>query len=285
MGSRIRNDRLSDAAGSGPAFSGSEKPVSAGLAGFSRAVRAILRLLILLLSLVEVALRFAVLRFRRGSRLELRDRARWLHAACGMILRRLRIAVEWRGARPTQGLVCSNHLSYLDILVYAAAMPCIFVSKREVARWPGFGFFARAGGSIFVDRQSRGSTDAVVGQIAGALDAGVPVLLFPEGTSTDGSAVLRFHPSLLEPATRMGVEMTAAAIGYQVRCATEREICWYGDAAFTPHLLRTMGHAGLMAEVEFYPERGVYGDRKAAALELRERVEALRKRMGRETAG
>jgi 1-acyl-sn-glycerol-3-phosphate acyltransferase len=181
--------------------------------------------------------------------------------------------------RPAQGLVCSNHLSYLDILVYAAAMPCVFVSKREVRNWPAFGVLARCGGTIFVDRQSRTSSENVSRQIGTALEAGVAVLLFPEGTSTDGSAVLRFHPSLLQAAVQLQAEMAPAAIGYRVQGEEERAICWYGDAPFLRHLLRVLGKAGVAAEVEFYPERRAYPDRKSAALELHDKVEAMRKRM------
>lgn len=183
--------------------------------------------------------------------------------------------------RPAQGLVCSNHLTYLDILVYSTAMPCVFVSKREVLRWPAFGFFARCGGTIFVDRQSRTSAEQVSRQIAAVLETGVPVLLFPEGTSTDGSSVLRFHPTLLEPAVQLGAEMTPAAVGYRVAGREERQICWYGDAPFVPHLLRTMTCRGIVAQVEFFPERNAYADRKVAALELREKVAAMRMLMAR----
>ncbi len=241
--------------------------------------RATLRLLILLLSLLEIAGSLALLRFRCGSWLEHSDRANWLHRSCNKLLRRLRIDAQYRGLRPARGLVCSNHLSYLDIPVYAAAVPCVFVAKAEVARWPLIGFFARAAGTIFIDRGSRASTEEVARRIMAVLDAGIPVLLFPEGTSTDGSVVLRFHPSLLEPATRLGAEMTAAAVGYHASGGTERQICWYGDASLLPHVLRTLGQAGLAAEVEFFPERDPFTERKMAALGLRERVEAIRRRM------
>jgi len=190
--------------------------------------------------------------------------------------------VESRGGRPSKGLVCSNHLSYLDILVYAATVPCVFVSKREVARWPAFGFFARCGGTIFLDRNSRTSTERVTRQMAAVLEAGVPVLLFPEGTSTDGSTVQRFHPALLEPAVELGLEITAAAIGYRARGREERELCWYADAPFLSHLIRTLSCAGVAAEVEFHPDRNQYSDRKTAALELREQVDAMRHHMRRE---
>jgi hypothetical protein len=78
--------------------------------------------------------------------------------------------------------------------------------------------------------------------------------------------------------------MTPAAIGYRVRGREERAICWYGDAPFTPHLLRTLGRPGVVAEVEFFPERSSHADRKSAALELHDKVEAMRKRMAREAA-
>ena len=190
--------------------------------------------------------------------------------------------MESRGPRPAQGLVCSNHLSYLDILVYAAAAPCVFVSRSDVRRWPIFGFMARSGGTIFVDRASRSSAGEVVPRIRAALEAGVPVLLFPEGTSTDGAEVLRFHPTLLEPAVDLAVGMTAAAIGYHWSGGEERDLCWFGDAAFVPHLLRTLARGGIVAEVEFFPESQVWSDRKTAALDLREQVDSMRRLIKRE---
>jgi 1-acyl-sn-glycerol-3-phosphate acyltransferase len=239
------------------------------------------RVLILLVSLTEVGVRFVFLRIRLGAPPELWRRGQWLHESCALILGRLGMRLESRGTRPARGLVCSNHLSYLDILVYAAAMPCVFVAKREIERWPLFGRLARNGGTLFVDRQSRASAEQVAQQTGRALAAGVAVVLFPEGTSTDGGAVLRFHPTLLEPAVQLGAEMTPAAIGYRVPGVEERTMCWYGDAAFLPHLLRTLGRAGVVAAVEFYPESRTYPDRKSAALELHDKVSAMRTRMAR----
>jgi 1-acyl-sn-glycerol-3-phosphate acyltransferase len=201
--------------------------------------------------------------------------------ACRIVLRRIGIQVNSRGTRPAGGLICSNHLSYLDILVFAATVPCVFVSKREVRRWLAFGFFARCGGTIFVDRQSHTSAGQATRQMAEVLREGVPILLFPEGTSTDGSRVERFHATLLEPAVHLAMEMTAAAIGYRVRGGQERDICWYGDAPFASHLLRTLAHSGLTAEVEFFPDSLVDSDRKAAALQLHQQVEAMRNRITR----
>ncbi|MGB6131124.1 MAG: lysophospholipid acyltransferase family protein [Acidobacteriaceae bacterium] len=229
----------------------------------------------------EATARFALLRMWRGSRTDNRERAEWLHRSCRTILRGIEVQVECRGPLPSRGLVCSNHLGYLDIAVYAAAVPCVFVSKREVGNWPALGTLARWAGTIFLDRQSRASADAVAREMKELLREDVPVMLFPEGTSTDGSEVLRFHPTLIGPAVDMRQEIAAAAIGYRADGAEERELCWYGDAGFLPHLLRLLGRTGIVAEVEFYPEASVYPERKAAAQDLQEKVEAMRNRMRR----
>ena len=187
--------------------------------------------------------------------------------------------LDCRGPRPGHGLICSNHLSYLDILVYAAATPCVFVSKQEVRRWPAFGFFARCGGTIFLDRKSRASAELAAQQIQQVLGVGVPILLFPEGTSTDGTEVLRFHPTLLEPAIQLQEEIAAAAIAYRAHNVDERDLCWFGDDPFLPHLLRTLTRSRITAHVEFFPDAKAYPDRKSAALELHDQVEAMRKRI------
>ena len=85
-------------------------------------------------------------------------------------------------------------------------MPCFFVAKMEIGGWPFFGKAARSGGTIFVDRSSLASAMSVAEQMTERLKLPipVPVLLFPEGTSTDGSQVLRFHSRLIDPATSTG---------------------------------------------------------------------------------
>ena len=89
-------------------------------------------------------------------------------------------------------LVVANHLSYLDIVILSAAMPCFFVAKAEIDKWPYFGKAARVGGTMFIDRSSLASAERVAAMIGERLKLPVPVLFFPEGTSTDGT-MLRFH--------------------------------------------------------------------------------------------
>src|SRR5205814_849154 len=83
------------------------------------------------------------------------------HESACRIVRALEIRTTVQGRPPTQGLVVANHLSYLDIAIISSVMPCFFVSKAEITRWPYFGRAARTGGTIFLDRKSRASTDEV----------------------------------------------------------------------------------------------------------------------------
>jgi 1-acyl-sn-glycerol-3-phosphate acyltransferase len=226
-----------------------------------------------------VALGFALaLCIVRGWRrpVTLERRALWLQACSRSVLRSLGVAVRVQGTPPARGLVVSNHLSYLDILVISAAVPCFFVSKLEVARWPYFGWAARTAGTIFLDRASRSSAAAVAGEMSVRLALSVPVLLFPEGTSTDGAQVLRFHPRLMEPATRSGAPITPVAIRYVLAGGVqERELCWFGDVGFVSHLWKVLGVAGFSAQLQFGAPN-VYADPRVAAEQTHTEVSAMR---------
>jgi 1-acyl-sn-glycerol-3-phosphate acyltransferase len=203
------------------------------------------------------------------------QRALWLQNTCTRILRSLGIRVEVEGAVPARGLVVANHLSYLDIVILSAAMPCFFVAKTEIDAWPYFGRAARAGGTIFIDRSSRASAEQVADEIAERLALPVPILFFPEGTSTDGM-MLPFHPRLFEPAIRSGAPVTAASVQYVINDGTpERELCWFGDDAFAPHLLKTLKTPGFHARLRFGPPR-TYPNRRVAAEETFAEIAALR---------
>jgi 1-acyl-sn-glycerol-3-phosphate acyltransferase len=231
-----------------------------------------------------VLLRFAVLRVRNGGNVSTRHRALWLHRACRMIVRRLSMRVSVSGPLPDSGLVVSNHLSYLDILFFSSVMPCVFVSKSEVISWPLFGVLARCGGTIFVERGRGVVIESVSRQIAAALEAGIPVVLFPEGTSTDGQSVLTFFPSLFEAAVRNNSSVFPAAISYETAGGCEADLCYYGDDTFAPHLLSVLAHRNLHARIAF-PDRGkIYSDRKSAARESREQVVVYRQTLSSRAA-
>ena len=160
----------------------------------------------------------------------------------------------------------ANHLSYLDIIIISAVMPCFFVAKMEIDGWPFFGKAARTGGTIFLDRSSLASANSVAEVMTERLQLPVPVLLFPEGTSTDGAQVLRFHSRLIDPATTVGAPITTAAIRYVIDGGVEeRELCWYDDESFISHLWKVLGVEGFSAQLKFgepqiYPHRRVAAD-------------------------
>lgn len=237
-------------------------------------LRRIRRAMALAFALAHCAFRYRLLRVR--GPLSLEKRALWLQSAARGVLGSLGICVRVEGALPGCGLVAANHLSYLDIVIFAAVMPCYFVAKREVKRWSFFGNAARSGGTIFLDRTSLASANAAAEEIAARLALPVPVLLFPEGTSSDGNTVLRFHSRLFLPAVQLAAPVTAAAIRYvPADGMDERELCWYGDAEFLGHLWRLLGHASFTAHLNFGMPRS-YSDARNAAEQTRVETIAMR---------
>ncbi len=233
-------------------------------------LRRIRRAVALALVLASCILRYWLVRLRGPMTLE--RRALWLQASARSILVSLGIESQVEGQPPACGLVVANHLSYLDILIISAAMPCFFVAKMEIDGWPFFGKAARSGGTIFLDRSSLASAMTVAEQMTERLKLPVPVLLFPEGTSTDGAQVLRFHSRLIDPATSTGAPITAAAIRYVIEGGVEeRELCWYGDEEFIRHLWKVLGVTGFSAQLRFgepqiYPHRRVAADQTHAEI-------------------
>jgi 1-acyl-sn-glycerol-3-phosphate acyltransferase len=147
-----------------------------------------------------------------------------------------------------------------------------------VRAWPGFGLLAAYGGTIFIERGSRSSAAEAALKIEYALRVGVTVVLFPEGTSTDGSTLLPFHSFLFEPAVQAESFVTASAVRYRAQDADESDLCYYGEIHFVPHLLQTMGRREVHGGVRFDARPHIYSSRKQAANDTWERVARLRLR-------
>lgn len=242
--------------------------------------RTIRRAVALVFALGLSIVRYGLLRLH--GPLSMERHALWGQQTARAILDGVGIRYSVKGTPPTHGLVISNHLSYLDVPILAVAMPCFFVAKMEVGSWPFFGWAARACGTIFLDRTSRESAMSVADQMVERLKLQIPVLLFPEGTSTDGSQLLPFHPRLIDPATSTGTQITTAAVRYVVKDGTpEKELCWYGDETFTTHLLKVLGVAGFSAVVRFGQPR-VYDDRRVAADATHDEIAKMREQMMRD---
>jgi 1-acyl-sn-glycerol-3-phosphate acyltransferase len=233
-------------------------------------LRRIRRAAALVFVLSHIVLLF--LRMRLRGRITLVRRALWLHNASRLVLRALGVEVQVKGLPPVRGLAVANHLSYFDILIISATVPCFFVAKKEIEGWPYFGWAARAGGAIFLDRTRIRSARVVADEIAKRLNLPVPVLLFPEGTSTDGAQVLRFRSRLIDPATEAGAPIAAVAIRYLVAGgAEERDLCWFGKAKFLPHAWKVMGVERFTAQLCF-GEAKIYTDRHTAAERARAEI-------------
>ena len=207
----------------------------------------------------------------------LHARAGWLHRWSRFASRVVGIRITTRGAIPPSGLLVSNHLSYLDVIVLSSIRPCVFVAKRDVAGWPLFGWLARAAGTIFVDRQHRLSSPVVVDLVRATLASGSVVVLFPEGTSSDGSTVLPFKSALLESAVQLRCPVASVSIQYALDDGSVAdEVCYWRDMTLVPHLLNLFFKREIRSSCSFSPVRIRIGNRKQIARELREEIMWMR---------
>lgn len=221
--------------------------------------------------LVEYLLR------RLGGKLSEQTRIEVLHRWSSRTLPRIGLSLEVTGAPVGAGLIASNHLSYLDILVYSAIAPCAFVAKREVRAWPAVGWIATLAGCIYVDRSRRSETHTIQPEIQSALAHGLRLFLFPEGTSSDGSRVLPFHSSLFQPAVDLQVPVSAASIEYAIPDGIAgAEACYFGSMRLLPHLTNLLAKHSVIAKVNFSSSSFLFTDRKQASLKMHEEVERLR---------
>jgi 1-acyl-sn-glycerol-3-phosphate acyltransferase len=209
-------------------------------------------------------------------------------------LRILDVRVEVAGtpSRSTRPLLfVSNHNSWLDIPVLGSIEPLVFVAKSEIASWPLFGTFARMQRSVFVDRNRRQVTGDVNRSIASRLTDGDPVVLFGEGTSSDGNRVLPFRSALLgglrdamqseglgfvQPVSISYTRFHGIPMGRQHRDVA----AWCGDTELVPHLLRVLKEGAIDVVVTFgeaIPVRQE-DDRKALSRKLESHVRAQNSR-------
>lgn len=162
---------------------------------------------------------------------------------CRLVLRLLGLGHSVTG-QPSQqaALLVSNHVSWLDIFVLNAVRPLYFVAKSEVAGWPGISWLAKATGTVFISRD-RAQAKAQAMVLATRLRAGHRLLLFPEGTSTDGQRVLRFRSSMFAAAGQLDSQMQVQPISVVYRApkgADPRFYGWWGDMEMGPSLLQVL---------------------------------------------
>lgn len=226
-----------------------------------------------------VSLCLAECLLRRASRrLSATSRSDIMHRWSTRILSVMRVQVRVAGPVPLRGLIVSNHLSYLDILVLSAVTRCLFVSKREVKWWPMVGWVAAMTGTVFVDRSRRSQTHRVRTEMQDRLHAGERLVLFPEATSSNGRQLLPFYSSLFESAVADAVPATATYLSYELAPGEGdpvMDVCYWGDMTLLPHVIKLLTKTKVQAYVAFADKPRTFSHRKQAALEMQRQIQEL----------
>ncbi|RTL48324.1 MAG: 1-acyl-sn-glycerol-3-phosphate acyltransferase [Bradyrhizobiaceae bacterium] len=209
--------------------------------------------------------------------------------ACKILGVRIREIGERTQDRPA--LILSNHASWLDISVLGAVAPLVFVSKSEVANWPIFGMLAKLQRTIFIERERRHKTGDAAQSMAERLRGGDAVLLFPEGTSSDGIRTLPFRSALIGAVhhaigdsshhDRVTVQPVSLAYvqfgGIQIGRGLRDKVAWYGETELVPHLLGVIAQGAVDVTVT-WGEPVAYGmnaDRKQIARDAENAVRRM----------
>jgi 1-acyl-sn-glycerol-3-phosphate acyltransferase len=186
----------------------------------------------------------------------------------------LRLAEKVRGH-----FVISNHYSYTDVIALSSFLPSVFVTSRETESDPFLGYMAKVGGSLFVERRKRTSVQADIDQLRQVLAEGARIVVFPEGTSSDGRAMLPFKKSLLEAPIRSGAFVLPVCINYlqsngQPWPGLERDVvCYHGDMLFFPHFKRFLKSHSMRIDVHVLEGLATAGlDRKELSDLLQQKI-------------
>lgn len=182
----------------------------------------------------------------RRRRFRLRTTSRFCRWALGVLGVRVNVRVFRPAGAPSENgvLYVANHLSYLDVLVLAAQRPSVFITSRETRQDPFLGLLARLGGSVFVERRNKFLLLREIRSIAGLLQDGFSVVLFAEGTSSDGQSVLPFKVSLFATAEQAGVDVVPVCLRYQridgspLGPHNRDRVYYYGSMRFLPHFFK-----------------------------------------------
>jgi 1-acyl-sn-glycerol-3-phosphate acyltransferase len=183
----------------------------------------------------------------------------WSRQTLGVV--HLRLTVHGSlpaGQAPT--LIVSNHVSWLDICVLNSVLPVRFVAKSDVRRWPLVGFLAARTGTIFIERRSPLDTVRTNRAIVQALTRGEHVAMFPEGTSTDGTEVKRFHASLFQPGLGPVARVVAVAVRYvNSDGSVNRNASYAGERSLWESFRLIVASGSLHAELIFAASIDVSG--------------------------
>jgi 1-acyl-sn-glycerol-3-phosphate acyltransferase len=185
-------------------------------------------------------------------------------------------------ANPKSYLIVGNHLGILDIFVLSSIHPSLFVTSVDMRETPGLGFLTEMGGCLYVERRNRSTVSENIIEIREALKQKFSVVIYPEGTSTNGERVLPFKKSLLVAAAGTGVPILPVIVNYRkvngepMSHKWRDHIFWYGDHGFFPHVIRLFGLRSIDVDLEFEKEMMVHSEqeRREIAAHLQSVIEA-----------
>lgn len=205
----------------------------------------------------------------RAPRLQMKRR--WSRNLLAMLGVRLQVT----GGAPRDGeLVVANHISWLDIYVINAVVPCAFVAKDDVRAWPLIGWLCERTETIFIARGSVRAAQAARAEIAATLAGGLAVAVFPEGTTSPGHGVLPFHSALLQGALDVAVPVRPLALRYmdtaQGAAAASAVPVYCDDTTLLESLWRIACAPALAVDVAVLPDlRGSSENRRLLATTAR----------------
>ena len=179
---------------------------------------------------------------------------RWCRQFLGMLGVEARVHWQHEAGMPKNVLIVANHISWLDIFVLLSFQPARFIAKADLRRLPVVGRLIANVGTLFIERERRRDTHTVNRHTVDALARGDVVAVFPEGTTSDGSAILKFHSSLLQSAVDANAYVQPIAIRYRT---PEDEFClapaYVGELNLLESFWRVTGERRIVAELHVMP--------------------------------
>lgn len=180
----------------------------------------------------------------------------WAKTMCRILGIRISIGGHFKNIQPL--FTVSNHVSYVDILALASIRPSVFIAKHEIRQWPLLGWLAVLGGTIFIDRNSKRAAWNALFEVERALSSNVNTVLFPEGTTGDGSGLKEFRSFFFDAPIKSMVAVQPVSIKYICMDTGKnhdntKNISWHGDMQLMQHIWGLLGTKQINTVIYFNP--------------------------------